>query len=36
MTFSLTNFCPGPVHPVIWAQWQRTGYEESGGHEIEA
>lgn len=22
MTFSLTNFCPGPVHPVIWAQWQ--------------
>lgn len=35
MTFSLTTFCPGPVHPVIWAQWQRIGDEE-GGHEIEA
>ena len=23
MSLAITFFCPGPVHPVIWAQWQR-------------
>ena len=23
MSLAMTFFCPGPVHPVIWAQWER-------------
>ena len=28
MSLAMTFFCPGPVHPVIWAQWQREFMEE--------
>lgn len=32
MSFALTFFCPFPVHPIVWAQWDRIG-EDEGRHE---